>query len=287
MTDNELNGLIRLLDDPDNEVFQIIEKNLLDRGISVVSELEKAWENSTNHFIHSRIENIIHKIQFTDVKENLQKWLKSSEKNLLEGAFYIARYQYPDLSYETLREQMARIKNDIWRDILKNLTPLEQVRYLNHVIYHLHHFIGNTTNFFSPQNSYINLVLETRKGNSISLSIIYLLIAQEFGLPIFGVNLPKNFILCYKNEINSEILFYINPFNRGLIVFEHNIKSFLEEQKISEHKSFYEPCVNEAILHRLMLNLISSYQKLNISEKIDDLQTLERLFDPKALGYEL
>ncbi len=60
----------------------------------------------------------------------------------------------------------------------------------------------------------INQVLESKKGNPISLAAVYMLIAQKLKLPIFGVNLPNLFVLIYKSE---ELNFYINVFNRGVI----------------------------------------------------------------------
>ena len=59
---------------------------------------------------------------------------------------------------------------------------MEKVKILNYIIFDLHKFTRNNTDFYSPQNSYINQVLETRKGNPISLSIIYLAVAWKLGL---------------------------------------------------------------------------------------------------------
>ena len=54
-----------------------------------------------------------------------------------------------------------------------------------------------------------------------TLAVIYMSVAYKLGLPIFGVNLPKNFILAYKDEYRQhdsadeadDVLFYINPYN--------------------------------------------------------------------------
>ncbi len=61
-------------------------------------------------------------------------------------------------------------------------------------------FSGNTTNHQDPQNSYIGQVLDTKKGNQISLASIYSIIAQKLDIPIYGVNLPQHFILAYLDE---------------------------------------------------------------------------------------
>ena len=77
---------------------------------------------------------------------------------------------------------------------------MEKVRVLNHIIFDVHGFSGNTANFHAPQNSYINNVLESKKGNPLSLSVLYAVIAQRLDVNIYGVNLPEHFILAYVED---------------------------------------------------------------------------------------
>src|SRR3546814_17101059 len=67
------------------------------------------------------------------------------------------------------------------------MSTLEKVKLLNHVFFKVHGFSGNTVNHQDPQNSYLNLVLESKKGNQISLALIYSLVAQKLDIPIYGV----------------------------------------------------------------------------------------------------
>jgi hypothetical protein len=104
-------------------------------------------------------------------------------------------------------------------------------------------------------------------------------------LPIYGVNLPKNFILAYKNEYRQhdsedeedDILFYINPYNKGAVLGKREIDYFITQQQLKPQKTFYVPCSNRDIIIRLINNLILSYEKLGAPEKIlvlKDLLTL-------------
>ena len=79
-------------------------------------------------------------------------------------------------------------------------SPADHIKLINHVLYNIHGFSGNTTNHKDPQNSYLSQVLETKKGNQISLAIIYSVIAQKLDIPVYGVNLPQHFILAYMDE---------------------------------------------------------------------------------------
>lgn len=186
--------------------------------------LESAWENSFDSVLQQRIEAIIHLIQFDNIRRSLREWALPEQQDLLTGAILIARYQYPDLDDAALRKHVEQIKQDIWLELNNNLTALEKVKVINHILFDVHNFSSNTQNYHAPQNSYINNVLESKKGNPVSLSIIYAVLAQELRIPIYGVNLPEHFILAYvdNGSINNaliedpdRVLFYINPFSRG------------------------------------------------------------------------
>ena len=286
MNDKELQAILTLLDDPVKEIYETLYQSLMKKGVDIVPDLEKAWEVSESTEIQYKIENLIHKIQLNFVQKNLSNWIKDGATDLLEGAYIIARYQYPDIEMGEILNPLEKIKHDAWLEINENLTALEKVRILNHIIYDVHKFMGNTTNYYSPQNSYINQVVLSKKGNPISLAIIYAVVAQKLGLPIYGVNLPKNFILAFKDEFsellypngnNESILFYINPFSRGAVLGRKEIDFFLKQQNIDPDPIFYQPCSNLEIIQRLLLNLIYSYEKLGYEQKIKELNDLLKI----------
>lgn len=283
MTEKEINALITLLDDPDKDIYQAISNTLLDKGIEIVPDLEKAWESSPASSVQDRIESIIQKIQLNHIHKSLTMWLNNGANDLLEGAFIIAKYQYPELGFYEVINAIEKLKHDVWLEISDNLTALEKVRVINHILFDIHKFSANNSNYYSPQNSYINQVLQSKKGNPISLSIVYAVIAQKLGLPIYGVNLPKNFILAYKDEYHDlfpsgdEVLFYINPFNKGAVLGRKEIDVFLKQQNISPEDSFYSPCSNIEIIQRVIMNLIYSYEKLGYESKVKDLNSLMKL----------
>ena len=286
MEQKKIDALIALLGDNDSEVLDVVTDNLLKQGISIVPHLEKAWETTIDMKLQERLENVIHNIQFETTKSNLQSWKENGAKYVMEGACYLAQFQFPEINFLKLDEEIEKIKDDIWLEINTNLTALEKVKMINYVIFDLHKYTRNTHNFYSPQNSFINQVIETKKGSPISLSIIYLAVAYKLNLPIYGVNLPKNFILAYKNELrhyNSEdetddILFYINPYNKGAVLGKKEIEYFIQQQKLTANKSFYLPCSNKDIIKRLINNLILSYEKLGFNDKIDRLKELLKIF---------
>lgn len=290
MNEKEVESLIKLLDDPDAEISKHVEEKLLSYGNDVISYLEDAWSQSLDVILQERIENLVHKIQFSNVKRDLELWYISGAFDLLQGMLIINKYQYPDLDEQKIINQLEDIKRDIWMQMLYEMSPVEKVKLINHILYETHGFSGNTTNHQDPQNSYLSQVLESRKGNQILLAVIYSIIAQKLDIPIYGVNLPQHFILAYVEEssddgysdFGSGILFYINAFNKGFLFGRKDVDSFLKQLNLKPANHFYEPCSNVEIVQRVIRNLISSYDKLSALDKVAELEELLAIFpEPK------
>ncbi len=271
MEESELKALVSLLDDDDKQVSSHVEEKILSIGNKVIPFLEKEWENTFNPVVQQRIEELIHTLQYDLVKERLRDWYASKDQDLLTGMWIIATYQYPDIELEKLKLELDQIYYDAWLEFRPDLYPYDQVKVINSVLFNKLKFGANSKNFHSPGNSMINVVLEMRKGNPITLCVIYLLVAQKLKLPIYGVNLPNLFILSYKDENNQ---FYINAFNRGLIFTKKDIENYITELHLVPQNSFFEPCDNLEIIRRTLRNLVMSFEKMSEHAKADEVKTL-------------
>ncbi|WP_214072109.1 transglutaminase-like domain-containing protein [Mucilaginibacter sp. dw_454] len=280
----EVNSLIRLLDDPDPEIYNHVHDKLLSYGSIAIEHLESAFEQAFDSIQQERIANLVHEIQFGIVQNDLKLWYQGGAFDLLQGILIINRYQYPDLDEQKIINQLETIKRDVWIQMNNEASPVEQVKLINHVFYHMHGFSGNTSNHQDPQNSYLSQVMEIKKGNQILLAIIYSIIAQKLDIPVHGVNLPQHFILAYldeskESEFESGILFYINAFNKGFIFGRRDVDMFLKQLNLTFDKQFYEPCSNTDIIKRVLRNLISSYEHLGSAEKVEELKQLLFILD--------
>jgi regulator of sirC expression with transglutaminase-like and TPR domain len=287
----EIKAIIGLLDDPDDDIFTQIKSKLLEIGPEAIPTLEAAWEDSFDGVFQTRVENIIHEIQFENIKKDIVNWSLLEHENLLKGLLLVAKYQYPDVNENKIKAQLGQIKKDIWLEFHEDMTALEKVQIINHILFEVHGFSGNTTNYHAPQNSYINNVLETKKGNPITLSVLYLLMCNDLNIPIYGINLPDHFVVGYLNdsellemqipgdEHGDNILFYINPFSKGYIFQHKDIDVFLKNINVDPKKEFYEPCTNVDIIKRILRNLITAYQKNGYQNKVDEVMALYNSLD--------
>jgi regulator of sirC expression with transglutaminase-like and TPR domain len=281
MDNKKIKALISLLDDEDTEVLLHVEKEILALGEGIIPFLENEWENNFNPIVQKRIEELIHTVHYDLLKVRLAAWKEGGGKDLLEGMWIIATYQYPDLEIAKLKSELDQIYFEAWTNMKNEIHPFDQVKILNNVIFSQYRFSANTKNFHSPSNSMINIVLESKKGNPITLCVIYLLIAQKLNMPVYGVNLPNLFILTYKSE---SVQFYINAFNKGLIFSKADIDNYLSHLNINPLDIFYQPCSNLDIVRRMLRNLSVSFEKLGDAVKVEE---IKQLLDSISDGREI
>lgn len=286
-SNNELSALISLLDEPSDTIFDQIRDKILYYGIDAIPHLESAWDNSFDNSIQTRIEEIIHAIQLNNLKTDLKNWIQNDYHNLFKGFYLASKYQYPDLTESVLMEKIEKVERDIWLELNDYLTALEKIKVINHILFDIHRFSGNKVNIDAPQNLFINNLLETKKGNHLSIGILYIILAQKLNIPVFGVNLPQHFILAYAGEIleervktadENEVLFYINPFNKGAVFTQREIELFVKHLKIKPSTKYYKPCDNIAIIKRLFDNIIQSYKKLGYLDRVEELRDIVEVF---------
>jgi len=283
---SEVAALIRLVEDPDPTIFGHVKDRLIGYGNSVVPNLESSWHLTASEFEYQqRIQGIIQEIRTNEIKSDLQKWKASSNRDLLKGTLIISRLQFPDIDEKFVEEELDKIKQKVWLEINDDNTAFEIVKIFNHVLFDLCGFESSKNNFYSPQNSFINTVLESKIGNPLSLSILYSVIAQRLQIPIYGVNLPNHFVLGFVDEFRTlkmlgfkddrNVLFYINPFSKGRI-FDHNeIENYLRSLNLPFERDYFEPCSNTEILKRMLTNLSYAYTKVGEDQKVRDLKELQ------------
>lgn len=269
--ESEFKALVSLLEDDDDEVNRHVEEKIMSLGNDIIPFLEEQWEKSFDPTIQQKIEDMIHTLQFSTLKERLRIWKDNGSESLLEGMWLISSYQYPDTELNELREEIDQIHYDIWVELKEDLSAYDKVKIINNALFSKLKFRANTKNFHSPNNSFLKSVLESKRGNPISLSVIYILVAEKLGLPIYGVNLPNLFIITYKDKAEQ---LYINAFNRGLIFSRKDIDNYLNNLNLTPKPVYYEPCSNEDIVKRVLRNLIVAFEKLDEHQKSEEVKEL-------------
>ncbi len=139
------------------------------------------------------------------------------------------------------------------------LSALANIAAINKVLFEEENFSGNSEEYDDPRNSYLNDVLERKKGIPITLSLVYTEVARRRGLPLAGVGFPGHFLVKYPGP-PAEIL--IDPYHRGTILARADCTALLnahfgaDAELKPEHLA---AATNKQILSRMLNNLKGSY----------------------------
>jgi regulator of sirC expression with transglutaminase-like and TPR domain len=277
LADTELRALIRLLDDPDDVVYKNVSDRLISCGKNIIPHLENEWESNLQNGIQNRIEEIIDQIEFDACLSALSEWKNTGSIDLFEGAIISSMFQYPDQSVLDMTTKLELLRKDVWIELNDNLTSLEKVRVINHILYDVHHFGPQLKYHSSDQCWFMMNVIDQHKGSPTSMAILYKAIADRLDLPIVGIDLPNHFILGYQdvhNHTGQDLLFYINPFSKGAVFGKGELERYMEKMEIGLSAEDLKPISNAEIIKRLLTDLKSCYKKLGKYRKLDQIDRL-------------
>ena len=285
---DHLNILISLLEDPDQEAFTQVSNEILLLGVPAIEILEDAWFNTNDVLTRSRIEELVHNIQFENLYSEMSVWAASGAHDLLRAYIIASRLQYPNLDEEKVITEINRIVNGVWLELNNNLTSLEKIKVLNHVMFGVHEINGSVADNDVPDCYFINTVLQTKHGNALSIGLIYIIVAEKLGLPVKAVDLTGNFIACYTHLPSdfagtikpvSEVKFYINPLAIGSVFTRKEIVFYLEKTGIEPSENCFVPANNKTIIKRWCTYLKHAYTEKGMQAKAKELKSFIEIFE--------
>ena len=240
------------------ELFVPSAGGLIDIGPSAVPLLQEAEIEQPE--MADRIASVLEEIRGSKLEDELASLtaLTDDAMRLETGAFLIARYTYPALDVARYREQLDTMADEVRARIGYRASGEEAVNALNRYLFTEQGFKGNTKNYYEIENSYINCVMDRRVGIPISLSAVYLLIGQRLALPLFGVGMPGHFLVKYESD---RYKIFIDCFNGGALLTEKNCARFLTEAGYGFDEKYLQKSPVQAILSRMIKNLLAIYSK--------------------------
>jgi regulator of sirC expression with transglutaminase-like and TPR domain len=115
--------------------------------------------------------------------------------SLTEAAVAVAQDEHPQLDPQTVLDELDEIADRLKRRIPDDAMPLQRLRLLNHYFYRELGFSGNVNDYYDPGNSYLHVVLQTRRGIPITLALLYMELAGQIGLTARGISFPGHFLV--------------------------------------------------------------------------------------------
>ena len=268
----EISALFHLIDDPDEEVFGEVSNRIVDYGKGIIPNLENLWENTISENVQERIELLIHRLHYRDLTDEFIQWNKNIHQDLLTGALLVARFQYPELATTQIYQDIEKLRRNIWLELNSYLTPLEQVNVLNSILYNYFNLKGTEVGYQHPEEFLINKQLETKRGNAVANSILYLVLSELLDVPVRAINIPRQFVLgYYKPDYDFsrhtedplyKTEFFIDPMS-GQPFTHKDVENYFKRINVPPVASYFKPLSNK----RLIQTLLEEFSKCFDDEK--------------------
>jgi len=258
-------ALLSLLTDEDPEVYQMVRAKIISFGPDAIEWL-RPHMLSHEPVLRRRAREIIQHFSRQDAdNEFLSFCLKNGEDLSLEqGAWSLARTRYPDINIEGYEALLDSFAADLRERIDFTAEPKEIIAAINQYFFDELRFTGNEQNYYDPENSYLNRVLDRRTGNPINLCLVYLLLARRLKLPMAGIGLPGHFICRYQSSA-AEI--YVDVFQRGACLTKADCVQYLLRGNFSVREQYLTPVSARRILLRICTNLQQIYRQTKCLEE--------------------
>lgn len=249
-------ALLGLLDDSSATVRRELSHYFTQLGNPARDFLRDTAESSNRHLAwHAR--RYLEELHLSDPQAEFREFIKSLNYELESGSLMIARTVRPNLDTGACCETLNRIADRCRELTIEPSSTRAKCRVINRILYHEMGFHGNVEHYTDPNNSFIDQVLETRRGIPISLCTIYLLVAHRLGLNLEPIGLPGHFMIgCFTEERP----FFIDAFDGGIFRSPEEIFVFLRSHDMSPQLADLAPTPVREMLCRSCRNLANHYE---------------------------
>lgn len=274
--DKQKAALLQLIDDPDWEVYRAVANEIIHYGTAIVPELEQLWEFTDDDIVQKRIEVLIKRVLYADVKRSLTKWAEGEERSLFAVAMIISKYRYPEVDAAFWAAQYEQVKRNVWLELNNYLTPLEQINVINSILYSYYRLQGFELSELKINRFFLNHMLEKKQGNAYSIGLLYLALCSDLDVPIYAVSLPGQFILSYFDHFyhsSGRGLFFVDPVN-GLVYSRSDIEAYLRKIGKQSDEHYFEALDNKQVAIKMLQELAKTYK---LQGQTDEAQRIEAL----------
>ena len=202
--------------------------------------------------------------------------------DLGRAALTIALADYPDLDIAGYLRRIDELAVQVSQRSGTDSDVFRALAALNYVLFKEQGFHGNRDDYYDPKNSFLNDVIDRKRGLPITLSILYMEVGQRIGLAIEGVGFPGHFLVKSKSAADEIV---IDPFNNGDVKSFDELQAMLDQiygGQVRLHRDLLAALPKKQILKRMLANLKAIYGRRD--ELVKMLAVLDRLIilDPAA-----
>jgi regulator of sirC expression with transglutaminase-like and TPR domain len=269
-----IKALLKLIDDPDESIYQKVRSEILLCNITVLPLLDKANQNSLNPLVNQRIAELTKTLYDKDLYSHFLDWNQNRNNPYEDGLFLTSRLYFQSLNKEEFLRPFTTLHTDIWREMNESLTALEKIKIINHILFKVSKFSIISSTKASIEQLFIPTILKTKKATDISITALYLWITEKLKLPVKAVLLPQKTILAFYSHHTPTkqrtVLFYISPSDSGSVFTKEEIEKYLKEMKIEKEKSHFKGVSTKSFFSHY-LSIIEQQHNISIINDIKEL----------------
>jgi regulator of sirC expression with transglutaminase-like and TPR domain len=258
LSDSQRTALLTLLADEDPSIFHTVRDRILAQGPTATDWL-RPHTLSRDPALRRRTQDIV--VHF-DRMEADNRFLafclqQGQDCDLEQGAWLLAQTRFPDINVEGYKAMLDSYASDLLERVDLFGTPHQIISKLNDYLFGELGYVGNEENYYDPDNSFLNRVIDRRTGNPINLCLLFMLVARRLNLPVTGIGLPGHFICRYQT---SSVEIYIDPFSRGKLMKKVDCINYLLQANYSVRDDYLAPVKPRRMLLRICKNLHQIYR---------------------------
>jgi regulator of sirC expression with transglutaminase-like and TPR domain len=257
LPETQRSALIKLLGDEDPNVYQVVKEKIISLGHDTQVWL-KPCQLSSDPMLRKHAQEIVRHFdrEIADTRFMAYCLQDEDKLDLEKGALLLAQTQYPEINPAAYSAQLDDFSGEL-REWLATSDPKERLLLrVNEFIFGQLGFTGNMENYYDPENSYLNRVLDRRTGNPVTLCLVYALITRRLGLPVTGVGLPGHSV-CRFQSATEEV--YIDAFNLGKLLTRNDCIEHLNRCNHEVRDEYLSPMSSRRLLARMCGNLEQIY----------------------------
>ena len=261
LSDEKRKALLCLLADEDPEIYLPVREKIISLGPHVCDWL-KYFVLDENPIVRRRVRDVISHFKRLKADTEFSAFCLNHGEDfeLEEACWLLARTVDPEINTEAYRAVLDDYAHDLMHKIDFGSEPESIMAEINRYIFQTQRYQGNEDNYYSADNSYLNRVIDQRRGNPISLCMIYQLVGRRLGLPVTGIGLPGHFLCRFQTPRQD---YYIDAFNKGRLLTKTDCMKYLKQAGYEFHETFLMPASSRRILLRMCSNLHQIYQRDN------------------------
>jgi len=224
--------IVDLWGDADPEVMAAVDRYFAAGGQQAIDRLRSEYSTEIVPSRKALIRRMLAKYNKLYVigalKDIARQSAAGDECSLLEAGYLVSALSDATLSREGWLEAVLPVAMNVMQEVSDAKTALENVNLLNHIFYKRYGFSASGPFEMTLETSLLINVARSRKGSPFALSLLYFIVAQAAGLPIYPLCFTGGFVPVY--EEGGRILFNINVFHQGEIFIENNISNMVKTQ---------------------------------------------------------